>query len=77
MKPAVQFLSAFYRGGGTAEVALRRVAEPGDGWLANAQPPEQAIPRIAFIRQHAEATGRDPAALGFQAQLGDPRFGPG
>lgn len=59
--------------GGTADVALRRVAEQGDGWLANAQPPEQAIARIAFIRRHAEAAGRDPAGLGFQAQLGDPR----
>lgn len=59
--------------GGTADVALRRVAEHGDGWLANAQPPEQAIERIAFIRRHAEAAGRDPASIGFQAQLGDPR----
>lgn len=59
--------------GGSAEAALRRVAELGDGWLAGGMPVEQAAERIAFIRRHAEAAGRDPAALGFQAQLGDPR----
>jgi probable F420-dependent oxidoreductase len=60
--------------GGSAEAALRRTGRLGDGWLAGGgETPESATARMAIIRRAAEEAGRDPAALGFQIQLGDPR----
>jgi probable F420-dependent oxidoreductase len=60
--------------GGSAEAMLRRIGERGDGWLAGAgETPESASERMATIRRAAESAGRDPAAIGLQAQLGDPR----
>jgi probable F420-dependent oxidoreductase len=60
--------------GGSADAALRRVGELGDGWLAGGgETPASARERVAIIRRHAEAAGRDPDAIGLQIQLGDPR----
>lgn len=60
--------------GGGAEAALRRVGELGDGWLAGGgETPESAREKVAVIRRTAEAARRDPAAIGLQIQLGDPR----
>jgi probable F420-dependent oxidoreductase len=60
--------------GGSAGAALLRIGKMGDGWLAGGgETSETATARMAAIRTAAEAAGRDPAALGFQIQLGDPR----
>ena len=59
--------------GGAAEAALRRVGELGDGWLSNAiaDPAVAAKCRETIVR-HAEAAGRDPAAIGYQQMLALP-----
>ena len=59
--------------GGQAEAALRRVGELGDGWLANAiADPAVATKCREKITRHAEAAGRDPAAIGYQQMLALP-----
>src|SRR5258705_5162717 len=59
--------------GGRSDRALRRVGELGDGWLGN-QIADAASARIVIdtIRRHAEAAGRDPAAIGLQAMVASP-----
>src|SRR5258705_5282337 len=59
--------------GGRSERALRRVGELGGGWLGN-QIADAECARIVIdtIRRHAEAAGRDPAAIGLQAMVASP-----
>lgn len=59
--------------GGHSPRALRRVGELGDGWLAPAYT-DAAAARAAVqaIHRHAEAAGRDPAAIGLQQMLDVP-----
>ena len=60
--------------GGGSEAALRRSGRLGDGWLAGGgERPETVEQKLAVIRASAEQAGRDPATIGFQVQLGDPR----
>lgn len=60
--------------GGSADAMLQRIGAVGDGWLAGGgETPESARARIETIHRAAEAAGRDPASIGLQAQLGDPR----
>jgi probable F420-dependent oxidoreductase len=60
--------------GGSAEVMLRRIGARGDGWLAGGgETLESARSRIDVIHRAAGDVGRDPAAIGLQVQLGDPR----
>jgi alkanesulfonate monooxygenase SsuD/methylene tetrahydromethanopterin reductase-like flavin-dependent oxidoreductase (luciferase family) len=49
--------------GGTSEAALRRSGRLGDGWLAYQVAAGQVPGMLAAIRRHAEAAGRDPAAI--------------
>ncbi len=59
--------------GGTSPRALRRVGELGDGWLAMAYTDAAAARRaVETIHRHAEAAGRDPAAIGLQQMLDVP-----
>src|SRR5258706_1358237 len=59
--------------GGRSDRALRRVGELGDGWLGNQiADAESARIVIDTIRRHAEAAGRDPAAIGLQAMAASP-----
>jgi probable F420-dependent oxidoreductase len=59
--------------GGTGPAALRRVATRGDGWMGMlGGSPDAVREMIATIRRHAEAAGRDPAAIGLQAMLAPP-----
>jgi len=59
--------------GGNIPRALRRVAELGDGWLANAIGDMQtARACIQQIHAFAEAAGRDPAEIGLQMMLAAP-----
>jgi len=59
--------------GGMSEPAYRRVGRLGDGWLAS-RVTDAASARNAFeaIRRHAEAAGRDPAAIGLQSMVAPP-----
>jgi alkanesulfonate monooxygenase SsuD/methylene tetrahydromethanopterin reductase-like flavin-dependent oxidoreductase (luciferase family) len=58
--------------GGFSQAAFRRTGELGAGWLGGAASPEQARRAMDTIRGHAARAGRDPAAIGFQAQLTPP-----
>jgi probable F420-dependent oxidoreductase len=59
--------------GGLSEAAWRRVGRLGDGWLAG-RITDAASARQAFdaIRRHAEAAGRDFAAIGLQSMVAPP-----
>jgi probable F420-dependent oxidoreductase len=58
--------------GGFSEAAFRRTGERGAGWLGAAGTPEQARRAMDAIRGFAVRAGRDPASIGFQAQLTQP-----
>ena len=59
--------------GGNSEPAYRRVGKLGDGWLASRVEDEAgARSAIGSIRRHAEAAGRDPAAIGLQSMVAPP-----
>jgi probable F420-dependent oxidoreductase len=59
--------------GGHSEAAHRRVGRLGDGWLAGGvEDADGARKAIEAIRRHAEAAGRDPAAIGLQSMVGRP-----
>ena len=59
--------------GGMSDRALKRVAELGDGWLANAIVDDKVAQRsLASIRGYAEIAGRDPESIGLQMMLDVP-----
>ncbi len=59
--------------GGMSEPAWRRVGRLGDGWLASRVTDAADAQRaFAAIRRHAEAAGRDPAAIGLQSMVAPP-----
>lgn len=59
--------------GGMSNRALKRVAELGDGWLANAiVDDKQAKSFLASLRGYAEIAGRDPDTIGLQMMLDVP-----
>lgn len=45
--------------GGTADVAIRRVAEHGIGWTAGGAPPEVVLPYVARVREAWHEAGRE------------------
>jgi probable F420-dependent oxidoreductase len=49
--------------GGNSDAALRRAARLGDGWHGFDVPPEDMPATAARLARHAEAAGRDAAAL--------------
>ena len=60
--------------GGGSQTTLRRIGRLGDGWLAGGgERPESVQAKVAAIHRAAEEAGRDPAAIGLQAWLGDVR----
>lgn len=59
--------------GGTADAALRRCGERGDGWLGTAAANlDQAVVIRDRIRVYASEAGRDAQKLGFQMMLASP-----
>jgi probable F420-dependent oxidoreductase len=59
--------------GGMSEAAWRRVGQLGDGWLASQITDAGSAGRaLDAIRRHAEAAGRDPAAIGLQSMVASP-----
>jgi len=62
--------------GGTADRALKRIGEKGDGWLATAIiKPDTARRLVDTIAGYAEAAGRNPAGIGLQQMLDVPPQG--
>lgn len=49
--------------GGESDLALKRVARAGDGWLAFKLPVEDAAARVARLKQLTREQGRDPEKL--------------
>lgn len=49
--------------GGESDLALKRAARIGDGWLAFNLPVGEAAPKVAKLKQFARDQGRDPHAL--------------
>jgi probable F420-dependent oxidoreductase len=54
--------------GGTADVALRRIARLGDGWFPE-ESPDQAREPIERLRRYTQEAGRDPAAIGIEGRI--------
>ncbi|MFN0146139.1 MAG: LLM class F420-dependent oxidoreductase [Dehalococcoidia bacterium] len=54
--------------GGSAPALVKRIAKFGDGWYPLMGPTDEAAAMIATLRDAMKAEGRDPAALGIQAQ---------
>lgn len=55
--------------GGSSDAAVRRAARLGDGWMPILEPGEQAEAKLAALRGHLQAFGRDPSAFGLEAWL--------
>jgi len=62
--------------GGTSDAAVKRAARLGDGWMP-IMAADDAVPRVAALREHLETFGRDPATFGLEGWLrmheGDPQ----
>jgi probable F420-dependent oxidoreductase len=54
--------------GGSSDAAMERAARLGDGWMP-IMPPDEAEQKIAALRGHLEAFGRDPATFGIEGWL--------
>jgi probable F420-dependent oxidoreductase len=54
--------------GGTSDAAVKRAARLGDGWMP-IMPPDEAAPKLAALREHLTAFGRDPATFGLEGWL--------
>ena len=55
--------------GGSSDAVVERAARLGDGWMPILAPDEQAEAKLAALRQHLKAFGRDPATFGLEAWL--------
>jgi probable F420-dependent oxidoreductase len=65
-KPQQQLIPIWV--GGYADVALKRAATLGDGWLADAakETPQSLAPKLDTLRSYARAAGRNPEAIGLE-----------
>jgi probable F420-dependent oxidoreductase len=54
--------------GGSSDAAVKRAARLGDGWMP-IMAPDEAAPKIAALRQHLKALGRDSASFGIEGWL--------
>jgi alkanesulfonate monooxygenase SsuD/methylene tetrahydromethanopterin reductase-like flavin-dependent oxidoreductase (luciferase family) len=63
--------------GGTAEVALRRLARLGDGWITLSRRAADAKPALAQLDRFIEEAGRTRSQVGLEARIsyesGDPK----
>lgn len=55
--------------GGDADVALRRMARLGDGWIPNWMPVERLQATLATLRGYIAEEGRDPARFGIDVRI--------
>mgnify|MGYP000930300190 CR=1 FL=1 len=56
--------------GGDSERVIDRIARMGDGWFPYGVPDEANVARIDHLRSTARENGRDPAAIGIEANVG-------
>ena len=56
--------------GGNAEVALRRLARLGDGWIALHRRAAEAKPALAMLERFLEEAGRSRSQVGLEARIG-------
>lgn len=56
--------------GGVADVAMRRIARMGDGWMPQMPPNERARELVEQLRADIRAAGRSEDAVGIEARLG-------
>ena len=56
--------------GGAADVAMKRIARIGDGWMPQMPPNERARERVEGLRADIRAAGRADDAVGIEARLG-------
>jgi probable F420-dependent oxidoreductase len=54
--------------GGSSDAVVKRAARIGDGWMP-IMTPEVAEPKLAVLREHLKAFGRDPAKFGLEGWL--------
>ena len=54
--------------GGSSDAVIKRAARIGDGYMP-IMTPEVAEPKIAMLREHMKAFGRDPASFGLEGWL--------
>lgn len=54
--------------GGSSDAVIRRCARIGDGWMPILSPAD-AEPKLAMLREHLKAFGRDPAGFGLEGWL--------
>jgi probable F420-dependent oxidoreductase len=50
-------------GGGEADVALKRIARLGDGWIPPGRPGPETEAMVARFRQYVRDAGRDPSSI--------------
>ena len=62
--------------GGSSDAVIKRAARLGDGWMPILTPDETGEAKLAMLRNHLKAFGRDPATFGLEAWLRAPRFDP-
>ena len=55
--------------GGSSDAVMKRAARLGDGWMPIMAPGDEAAAKLAALREHLKAFGRDPAAFGLEAWL--------
>ena len=55
--------------GGDSDPVIRRAARYGQGWMPILTPDEQAESKLAMLRQHLTAFGRDPDDFGIEGWL--------
>jgi len=55
--------------GGSSDATVKRAARLGDGWMPIMAPDEQAAAKLAAVKSHLAAFGRDPEKFGLEAWL--------
>lgn len=55
--------------GGSSDAVVKRAVELGDGWMPIIPPDEQAEAKLATLRAHLKAFGRDPATFGIEGWI--------
>lgn len=55
--------------GGYAEPVLQRLASMADGWIVAGRPSAEIGEKMARVREHARAAGRDPASIGLEGVI--------
>jgi probable F420-dependent oxidoreductase len=55
--------------GGSSDAVLKRAARLGDGWMPILAPDAEGEAKLARLREHLTAFGRDPATFGLEGWL--------